>query len=297
MKKYTLVIFVMLLLFSCKPGKDAGGNIITVSIQPISYFAKAIAGDHFSVNVIVPPGASHATYEPTPSSVRDLRRSKGIIFNGYLTYELAWREKLLQVNRDISVLDLSEGMELIEGAEHDHGDGEHETGVDPHFWMSPSRAFIIAARVKNFIVTLDPPNKDTYEKNYRMLVSEIEKQKALCDSLLKPLAGSSFMIFHPALTYLASDYDLRQIPVEAEGKEPSPADLRSFIDTGRREGIKVIFIQREFDKRNALTIAGEIGARLVEIDPMSSDWPGSVSYIARSLAESIEISEKNDSNE
>jgi len=91
------------------------------------------------------------------------------------------------------------------------------------------------------------------------------------------------MIFHPSLTYLAHDYGLDQIPVEKEGKEPSPSELKKLIDTGREKNIKAIFVQREFDKKNAELIGDEIGAETIVIDPLSSEWDKSIRYIVDNI--------------
>ncbi len=99
------------------------------------------------------------------------------------------------------------------------------------------------------------------------------------------------MIFHPALTYLANDYGLVQIPVEIEGKEPSPAAMKFFIDTGREKEIKTIFVQKEFDIKNAGTIADEIGADITIIDPLCWDWPATVRIIIDNLVSVISIKE------
>jgi len=80
------------------------------------------------------------------------------------------------------------------------------------------------------------------------------------------------MIYHPNLAYLARDYGLEEIAVEFEGKEPTPSRMRELIDLAREKHIGTIFVQKEYDKKNAKSIAGETGARMVEIDPLSPDW-------------------------
>jgi len=93
MKKFLVIIGFFLIIGSCVSDKGKG-KTITVSILPFKYFAEAIADDHFRINVVVPPGASPATYEPTPSVVDGIRRSDAIIFDGYLGFELAWMDKI-----------------------------------------------------------------------------------------------------------------------------------------------------------------------------------------------------------
>lgn len=287
MKKILIVIALVSTLVSCRNEDVGGRRIITTSIPPFKYFVSAIAGEGFDINVIVPPGASPATFEPTPSVIRSLVNSDMLILDGYLGYELAWAGQLKEINPEIKTLVLAESQELIYGEAHQHGDQQHYSGVDPHFWVSPVAAQIMASDILGFLKENWPEDSEQFESNYLLLREEINKTGLYLDSLLNGLEKRSFMIFHPALTYLARDYNLEQVAVETEGKEPTPVGLKEFIDHGRSENIAVIFVQREFDKKNALTIASEIGAHIVEIDPLSEDWAGSVRLIGRALREEL----------
>lgn len=100
------------------------------------------------------------------------------------------------------------------------------------------------------------------------------------------------MIFHPNLGYLARDYGLEEISVEYEGKEPPPSRLKYLIDRARKDNIKIIFVQKEYDTKNARAIADEIGARIKIIDPLSEDWESSTLEIIFSLHESLAASTK-----
>lgn len=81
-----------------------------------------------------------------------------------------------------------------------------------------------------------------------------------------------FLIYHPALTYFARDYGMEQIAIEDEGKEPNPVHVRAIIDRSREKGVRVVFIQSQFDEANARAIATEIGGEVIAIDPLSPDW-------------------------
>lgn len=262
--------------------------VITTSIAPFEYFVSEIAGSDFQINVIVPPGASPATFEPTPSVLRGVAGSTALIVNGYLGYELAWGDRITGINSKIAVLRLADSQDLIYGEAHRHGDHFHYSGVDPHFWTSPVAAVKMAEDIKQFLKKVYPDRALEFETNHTQLVKTIGMVTARLDSLLEGHRGDSFMIFHPALTYLARDYGLNQVSVEVDGKEPSPAQMKSFVDTGNKQGIAVIFVQREFDKRNAVAIADEIGAEVVEIDPLNGNWPEAVLSIGEALSRGFE---------
>jgi len=287
MKRLLSLIFIITFLFSCRNHEAESKRIITTSISPFKYFVSAIAGDDFEVNVIVPPGASPATFEPTPSVMRALGNSDLLVLDGYLGYELAWAGQLKETNPGMKTLVLAESQDLIYGEAHQHGDHQHYSGVDPHFWVSPVAAQKMASEILEVLKETWPDEGEKFIANYIALEKEIEATGRYLDSLFTGLHQRSFMIFHPALTYLARDYNLEQVAVETEGKEPTPMGLKEFIDHGRSENIGVIFVQREFDKKNALTIASEIGATVVEIDPLSENWPESVRSIGRALKDGL----------
>lgn len=283
MNKYKYLVFFLMLLFlvSCNRSQETDDKrIITVSIQPFSYFVESIAGDKFTINVLVPPGASPATYEPTPSAVRDLNDSDLLLLNGYLGYEQAWMKKIISVNSGVNVLNLSDNQNLIAASRHKHGDHYHLSGVDPHYWLSTLNAAVIADDILESLISIDPVNSSEYRENYNRLMKEILEVEEYISARLSGQEGLSFMIFHPALGYIARDFGLIQIPVEIEGKEPSPSAMKSFIDIGRKNDIKTIFVQREFDIKNARTISEEMGAEIVIIDPLSSDWSSTLKQIA-----------------
>ena len=102
--------------------------------------------------------------------------------------------------------------------------------------------------------------------------------------LLEPYKGTSFIIYHPALTYFAREFGLNQLCIELDGKEPSPAQLKELIETARASQAKVVFVQQEFDQKNAELIAQETGCRLVRINPLAYDWRKEMVNLAKILA-------------
>ncbi len=270
MKKW-FTIFLLIAVMSCRHdpyGTEKG--IITVSIAPFKYFIEEIAGDDFMVNIMVPAGANPHIYEPYPEQISKLERSEAYISNGFLGFETTWLDRFYEINKTMVKLSLGDRIDPIaSGEKHE---GEHAEGADPHYWVSPKCAMIMASSVKDLLCRLNPGEKQKYESNYDTLISKITGADNLAGSLFKGSAGKSFMIYHPNLGYLARDYDLVEVPVEFEGKEPSPSRLREMIDLARAENIRTIFVQKEYDSRNANVIALETGATIKVIDPLSEEW-------------------------
>ncbi len=281
---FSLVLFILIIAGCTHRTVDQGQRVITVSIEPFRFFASEIAGDSYSINVIVPPGASPATYEPPPAVIKGISNSDMMIINGYLGFEMAWIDRMIGLNEKVKVLKLADSQDLIASGSHRHNDITHYTGVDPHFWVSPLCARIIARDIRDFLVKNDPDREEIYNSNYMRLDSLILDTDSYIRSILSDSGKKSFMIFHPSLTYFARDYGLEQIAVETEGKEPSPSELKELIDNGREKNLKTIFVQREFDMKNARLIGKEIGAETVVIDPLSNEWVGSLKEIAENIA-------------
>ncbi len=261
---------------------------MSVSIHPIAYFIDRLTDNALDVNVMIPPGASHGTYSPTPQQFQRLSDSGMYLRIGYLGYEQVWIGRLREMNPSMKVVNLSDHVELIRGLEIDHGDHKHEGGVDPHIWMSPLVMRRLLPIIKSSLVEVYPHLEEVADRNYPDLESEVEVLHNEYVELSNKLTRKSFMIYHPALTYLARDYGFTQVSVEHEGKEPSPAMLSRIIRDARAYSVPVIFIQEEYDMRSAELISKETGATLIQINPLAYDWVASMNELKQYLGEHLQ---------
>lgn len=264
------------ILFSCV-NMEKKKAAVTVTIQPQKYFAERIAGDRFDINCIVPEGSSPESYDPSPSLLVSAGKSEAYLKIGYIGFEIAWLDKLVQNTPDLRVFDNSRGVELIADSSHVHcleteTTHVHFSGIDPHIWCSPKQTAVIIKNIYKAFANLDPEHKTEYEENYKNLLAEVSQVDSIFTERLAPLKGKAFAIFHPSLSYLARDYGLEQISLEFEGKEPSAKHLKEMVDLSREKGVKVIFIQKEFDRKNVEVFAKELGCKIVEINPLNYNW-------------------------
>lgn len=286
-----------LLLAACtgRASKNNNGDeekpVITVTLEPQRYFTEAIAGDKFKIVSMVPKGSSPETYDPVPQQLVSLGDSKAYFRIGYIGFEQTWMERLMNNTPHIQVFDTSKGIDLIlnnGNHDHNHGHGTHDGhihAVEPHVWNSTANALIIAGNTYKALSQLDKANDAYYMARYDSLCQRIQHTDSLIrQQLSAPEAAKSFMIYHPALSYFARDYGLHQISIEEGGKEPSPAHLKKLIDLCKAEDVRVIFVQPEFDKRNAETIAQQTGTKVVPINPLSYDWEEEMLDVAQALA-------------
>jgi zinc transport system substrate-binding protein len=280
-----LFVFIFVLLMGCLPQFCWASPLkVAVSILPQKYFVERIGGDRVAVEVMIPPGANPAVYDPKPDQLRKLSECQ-LYFAIRVPFEGVWVQKFRSMYSSLEVVDVTEGMELMNMAAHTHADADeshahehhhHEAGLkDPHVWLSPPYAALMAKNMLNAMMRKDPENASYYKANYERLSSEIAALDLELQKRFSRHAKSGprkFMVFHPAWGYFAKTYGLIQLPVELEGKEPKPAQLEKFIQLAQKEGLKVIFVQPQFSKRSAEVIAEAIGARLVTLDPLAYDW-------------------------
>jgi zinc transport system substrate-binding protein len=286
MKKY--LYFLIFLITACQPKQKATDNTITVSILPQKYFVEQIAGDLLKVNVLVPPGSSYHNYTVLPSQMKDLSISKVWLQIGLLTFEEMMIDKLAGINKDLLVANCSEGIDAIAGVAceeegHDHDHAHHEA-FDPHVWMAPAEAKILA---KNTFLALKksfPEHSAVFESNYDRFVTKVDSISEQITQKLAPLTNRHILIFHPALGYYARQFNMVQVSLESEGKEPSPKHMKNIVDQARAENIRVIFIQKEFDTENALQLSREIGGDVVTIDPLDYNWEQQILDITEKIA-------------
>jgi zinc transport system substrate-binding protein len=240
----------------------------------VKYFVDRLTDNQLEVNVMVPTGASHGTYSPTASQMKNLSDSRIYFRIGSLGYEQAFIHRLKELNPNMREVNLSDYTELIRGETIDHGDHSHEGGIDPHIWLSPKVMLHLLPVLRDNLVELYPQLEVVILANYPTVVADIEILHQEMQELTETLTRKQFIIFHPALTYLARDYGLQQISIEHEGKEPSPGRLGRLIRDARAESVPIVFIQEEYDVRNAQLVAQETGASIVRLNHMAYDWCG-----------------------
>nr|NQU93000.1 zinc ABC transporter substrate-binding protein [Bacteroidota bacterium] len=257
-----------------------------------AYFVHKIAGDLAEVVVLIPPGTSPHLYDPNPQQMLRISDASIFFYNGNLAFEKAWLENMGDTYPGMLLVNLSKDILPIE-TECDHSSGdegsrEHDHDMnDPHDWLSIKNAVVFAALIKNTLVNLFPEDKAVFEQNYIDFKSELESLMEEVSGLLDDIPSRSFMIFHPSLSYFARDFDLVQIPIEFEGKDPTPSRIIKAINLAKSSGIKTIFVQKEFDVENAKVIASEINGKIVQIDPLSIDWDDNLLFIAQSIKNSF----------
>lgn len=268
--RYVVLMVTAGTLFSCSSAKNDNANKITVSIEPLRYLTEQIVGDRFEVVTMVPKGSSPETYEPTARQMADLSESILYIKVGELGFERTWMPRLTSNAPHITVVNSSEGI-------------TSHIGDDPHSWMSARNAIIMAHNIYEAVTRIDVKDSVFFRQRLDSLCNVIHATDKYIRQTTAQAQCKSFIIYHPALTYFASDYGLEQLALEEHGREPSASELEQIISTARAKGVKTMFVQREFANRNVDIITNTIGARKVEINPLGYDWNKEMRRIAAEM--------------
>lgn len=267
MKKFVFLLLIFLFAVSAMASKLT----VAVSLQPYSSVVLEIGGDRVEVVTLIPPGADPHTFEPKPASLKEFAKAS-VYFSDGSGIDAAWLPRFKGVNKDVKVISLSKGINWMEGNEHD-GD-HHEEELDPHLWTSPLQMMQIAENVCEALIQLDAEGASLYRKRANALIFRLKKLDVeLRQAIAKfPADDRTFIVFHPAYGYFARDYGMKQLTVEVNGKEPKPKDLANLVKTGKANNVHIVFVQPQFSKRSASTIAKELNAKILNTDPLSFDY-------------------------
>jgi ABC-type metal ion transport system, periplasmic component/surface adhesin len=278
---------------------------VVVSIAPQKYLLERIAGDHIKVSVLVSPGADPHSYEPGPSVMRDSANAKAWFTIG-IPFEDIWLERIRKLSPGLAVISSIQDIQRLpfnslehagahkrqagekeshpdhkhsgDGHEqHDvgHGHDHDHTGLDPHIWLSPMLVREILPNLARELGRLMPEKATEFRSNARAFAAELEKlDQEIAERFLPiPEEKRVFLTFHPAWQYFALNYQLKELSIEVEGKEPGPRGMKAVIDSARQYGVTTIFIEPQFSKNAARAIAQSLNAEVIEADPLAEDLP------------------------
>lgn len=281
-----------------RPAARPGAVVAFCSIAPQRYLIESVGGDLVSVSVLVGPGQSPHTFEPTPRQMSDLAGAD-VYFAIGLPFEGRILEGLAALNTGLLVTDTAARVprrRVEEAHGHDGHDDPHghqepaepDGGLpDPHVWLNPRHAELMAGAICDAMKELVPEEAEVFDANLSTLARELDELDAELTAALSPLSGESIYVFHPAFGYFTDAYGLKQVPIETGGMEPGARELVRLVEQATADGVRVIFVQPQFSSRSAKAIAAEIGGVVVPIDPLSGDYLENLRDMARAVREAL----------
>lgn len=283
----TLTLLVFLLLAACGP-KSSGSivegkvNVVT-TFYPIYEFASEIGGEDINAINLLPVGVEPHDWTPRSQDIISTSKAQLFLYNGAgLEGWVPNFLKSLDSDSKVKSVEVSKGVDLIMTNEedgHDHGgeaNAEHadehtdSLHTDPHTWVSPKSALIMAKNIKDSLQSVDPDHKDGYEERYNKLAERLEALDSKFADELSKLPNHEIVVSHQAFAYLARDYGLKQHAIMglSADAEPRSQDLLALADLVKKEGIRYIFFEELVSDKLAKTLAGEAGVSTMVLNPV-----------------------------
>lgn len=285
MKKFLSVLFTLALLTTAcgtqEPIAQEEKLLISTSLYPVYFFTSEIVQDRAEVVNLTPGGVEPHDYEPTPRDIERMQESDLLVVNGNLEPWLEDMESSLQ-EQGVSVIVLTEDMDLLEGSseheeehegEEDHEEEEEhhdENGKDPHVWLDPLLAYEMVEHLTRELAILDPENAEFYEGNADTLKNKLLTLNEKFTTALTNCDQNTFVTSHAAFAYLANRYNLTQLPIAGLSPdiEPSLVEVGEIVDFVKEHEVKVIFFESLVSPKLSETIANEVGAETLVLNPI-----------------------------
>lgn len=261
--------------------RDASRKVVAVSIPPQAALLRDIVGDSMEIVTLMPAEANPEAFEVSVKNMRALSDAPLYLKMGNLPFEETLAQRIGESNDGMKFVDVSQGIDLIYGT-HAHGTHSHDV-ADPHTWTSLPNLKTIASNMLDAVIDIDPANKDYYTANFNRLTARLDSAHHAIAARLADAPSRSFLIWHPSLSYFERDYGLKQIAVGQDNKEMTPGELRDVHLRAAADSAAVMFMQQNFDSRQAQTLAEALGAEIVIINPMDGDYLNQFNIITDAL--------------
>ncbi|MBB5018668.1 zinc transport system substrate-binding protein [Chitinivorax tropicus] len=261
---------------------------VFASIPPQKQLIERIGGEKVLVESLVGANRDAHTFEPTPSQLAKLSQAT-LYFHIGMPFEHSLLKRIAATNPKLRMLDHKQGVSLrkqdpVLELETHPGHAHSSNGADPHIWTSPVLMKKMAATVRDALTQLDAESGPYYQRNYQKLAEDLDQLDHEIRQTLQQAKVARFMVFHPSWGYFAEQYGLTQIAIEYEGKEPGAKTVARIVNLAKQQQIRAIFVQPQFSRRAAESIAQSIGARILIMDDLSEDMIGNLRHIAHTLA-------------
>jgi len=294
MERTLAICLVIVMLAGCGSSGDGGPLaqddklICFVSVPPLAHFVERIGGEFVVAHVMMSPGQSPATFEPTPKQIARLTNA-----DVYFAIGVPFENRILpQIERSIPTLEVVRSQIFATLQSADFPSPEYHAhfpdGHDPHIWLGRSGAGWAVEGILRTLIRLDPANDKAYLQNADALIEDLD---ALHRDVLASLArhnGKVMYVFHPAFGFLVEPAGIRQIAIEEGGAVPGSRHVATVIDSARSGHARAVFVQPEFSSTTARNVADAVGAEIVRLDPLAEDYFTNIRYMTAQIDAALE---------
>lgn len=290
MQKFITIKFFLIIIafFGCiKPSNEPSTPCVLVTLAPYAYFVERIAGKTVDTQILVPPGTNAHLFEPTPKQVQGVRKCQLWIRIGD-PFEIKILKVLKETNPSLSFVELWKTVPLLKFEDDDEElvscDHHHEEGADLHFWLSARLAQKQAEAIAAALVKLYPQNATLYTENLTDLLEDLKELDQEISTLLAPFSGEAILTSHPAFGYFCKDYNLLQLSIECEGKDPLPQQVDHIVKEAQRLKVRSVLLQAQYSNKGAQLIADKLHLPTTVVDPYSINYIETMQLLAQTIA-------------
>ena len=275
---------------------DAADPItIAVSIAPQLEWVKAVGGSLLNVESLIPDSSSPHTYLPTSKELTLISNAEVWFQIGVVDFDITQNDNMKENSPGLEVVNLTKDIELLSIQSHTHDDGdevEGEGNVDPHVWLSISRVIKMVKVINETLCELDPPNNSTYSNNTATYIGLLGALKVSIEGALESVVNRKMLVFHPSWGYFCDEFNLTQIALEEEGKDPSSEHFKDVVDLVQENEVGVIFVQEQISKSVAESFSQNACTQLVVINPLPVNYIEDLFNASQIIAESLDLPPK-----
>ncbi len=264
---------------------------VATTIFPFGSIAEQVGAGYADVSVMVPPGASPHTFEPSPQDIVAIQSADivfvvGLGFDDWMLEYVPETAQVIDLSTEIDVIDAAgnrlsdaEAAELrAESEDHDH---EHDHGaIDPHYWLSPINAQVIAGEIRDAYLAADEGHGLAFTNAYYAFTGELDAVLQEYNPVYEKMKGAKIVTTHDAFGYLAHNLAAEVVAtINPTGSEVGSAQQNEeVVNTIVENEISIVFTEPQQSNQVAEQLAAEYDVRLVELDPLGG-VEGRDSYI------------------
>lgn len=260
MKKVWILVCLCALCLSAESRLN-----VLVTILPQKAMVELVGGEFVRVNVLVPTNKSPEIYEPSISQLKDIEQSDVFIGVG-MPLESSWLKRFKGINKKLLYYNLADFVESVDSSH------AYNHAHNLHIWTSPHNAKIMLESIANILSTHLPDKKDYFTSNANALKTQLDAIISQAKAIFDGVESKAFLVYHPAFSDFARDFNLAELSIEKDGKEPKGRDLIDLISTIKAQNLKALFIQPQFDKQRVSSFAKGQNLSIIELDPLMADW-------------------------
>jgi len=277
MQKIILYLLLSAAIISCsvKNNFQTEDMNISVTLTPFADLVKQITGNRANVYTLFPPGVNAHSYEPSPGNIKNVIDSKiyfrvGRIFK----IEESILNKIEIDTSETKIVDCSSRIKLIND--------------DPHYWLSPDNVKIITKTMLEVLEQKYPQHTNYFRNNRKRFIRKLDSIDQVNSKIINFKNERSFFVYHPAWTYLADHYKLKQYSIEENGKTPKAKAIKDFTNLAKEKNAKVIFYDPHFDNTSVMTVANSLKIKVDSLNPLPENYLLNLTEIGNKFNEYLE---------